>query len=475
MNARRKTFFVAAAAAVVVVGALIWWLRPTAADTRRHYQRLLAEGQEAFEKDSIFTAMDRFVKAMSMAEAAGDDTTCFKATVYTAMVYDLVGESDKSYDLLKGLNYVEVADTNDYASQYYYRLMALYAAKKDQDYKRSVAYNQAAIDLDRRLFHNENFVCQELSNIGETWLMAKDYERAADIAAQMRSIHTQGNTLHLSGLCYLEATLLLREGQTDSAYMKAQEAMRHASYYHAYDNMLLTLQLLCQMDSIRGDLDTYIAHRNERERIAANITGGETRLRIASIQEQNRMALAEREQASQHRVQTLVVALFVVVVAALLIVIGELRKNYRARQRMAEMQRESLDQTVERKRLENELLTLKIKQSETSLARAYKKSLSLSETLAEHTVGMPAESLAFMEAVMKEKEAAFLERVETRFPQLTYNDIRLMGFIRMGMTPHAIASALAISGASLTTARYRLRKKLKLDKSVVLEDFIAEI
>lgn len=475
MSTGRKRIVAAAAAVFLVAGALLWWLQPTAADTRRHYLRMLTEGQRAFDKDSIFTAMDLFVKVTSMAEAAGDDTTRFKATVYTAMVYNLVGESDKSYDLLKGTRYVEVADSGDYASQYYFRLMALYAVKKDKDYKRSVAYNQRAIDLDRRLYHNENFVCQELSNIGETYLMVKDYRRAAEIAAQMRSIRTQGNTLHLSGLCYLEATLLLRAGQTDSAYAKAEEAMRHASHYHAYDNMLLNLSLLCQMDSIRGDIHAYIAHRNERERISANVTGGETRLRIASIQEQNRMALAEREQASQHRVQVLVVALLAVVVAALLIVIGELRKNYRARQRMTEMERESLDQTVERKRLENELLTLKIKQNETSLARAYKNSISLSETLAEHTVGMPAESLAFMETVMKDKEAAFLERTEARFPQLTYNDIRLMGFIRMGMTPHAIASALAISGASLTTARYRLRKKLKLDKTIVLEDFIAEI
>lgn len=471
-----KTKLAVVSALVVALAEAVWWTmaRPSVADHIR-IRALLSRGQEAFYADSIFTAMDCFVEAMQLAEAGGDSTAYFEAAVHMAMVYDQTGDRDRSSELLRGLHYVEVADSGAFASQYYFRLMAFYAATRDKDYARSVAFNERAIDLDRRVYHNENFVCQELSNIGESYLMAGRLDKVAEVVDTLRGKRIGGNTLYQSGMHYLAASLLLHGQCLDSAYAEARAGYAVAERYHAYDNQLLCLSLLCRIDSIRGNLSAYIGHRNALETLTADVKGSEVRLRIASIQEQNRAAMKARQQDSERMVQWLVGALLVVIITALVVVILVLRKNYRARQRVAEMERQGLDHAVERKRLENELLTLKVKRSELRLDRAYRDNLSLSETLAERTVGMPAESLAFMEAVMKDKEADFLERAGERFPMLTYYDLRLMGFIRMGLTAHSIASALAISPSSLTTARYRLRKKLKLEKDTILEDFIAEI
>lgn len=476
MNLQRRNIILVILMAVAMLSVVIvWQFVPDRDNVSRRCRSLLLKGQDCFNNDSIFTAMDCFAEAMQLAEAEGDSVSYFEAAVHVSMIYDLIGESDRSYALLKGLRYVEVTDSGAFASQYYYRLMALYAAKKDSDYAKSVAYNQRAIDLDRRVYHNESFVCQELANIGETYLMAHDYSRMAAIVRQLQGHQAMDNTLYLSGQYYLNAILLLKQGQTDSAYHEACRGERQAAGYGAYDNQMLNLKLLCQMDSLRNELPAYIRHRNQLEQIKATVQGGETRLKIASIQEKNRSMMASREQANARLVQWLVGTLGAVAIVALVVVILVLRKNYRTCQRMAEMERQSLDQAVERKRLENELLTLKVKTNELRLDKAYKENLSLSETLAERTVGMPEESLAFMESVMKDKEQAFMQRVEETYPQLTYNDIRLMSFIRMGMTAHAISSALGISSASLTTARYRLRKKLNLAKDTVLEDFVANI
>lgn len=455
--------------------ALLCLLPRSCSDSREETRRLLERGQQAFYEDSILTAMHCFVRAMDLARADADSTAYFQAAVHMAMVYDQTGDRQRSYDLLRSLSYVEVTDSGAFASQYYLRLMAYYAATRDSDYARSVAYNERAIDLDRRLYHNEGFVCQELSNIGESQLMARRWDSVAAIVDTLRRMHVEGNDLYRSGMHYLAAELLLHRHQTDSAASEARAGYDVARRYHAYDNELLCLRLLCRTDSLRGDLAAYIAHRDALERLTAEVKGSEVRLQIAAIQEQNRMAAAARQTASARLTAWLTAALLTVVIAALTAVIVMLRKNYRTQRRMAEMQRESLDHAMERKRLENELLSIKVQSSELRLDRAYRDNLSLSETLAEHTVGLPAESLAFMEAVMKEKEADFLERAAQRFPHLTYYDLRLMAFIRMRLPAHSIAAALAISPSSLTTARYRLRKKLALEKAVVLEDFIAEI
>lgn len=452
----------------------LWLTRHGDGDSRR-IRPLIMRGQEAFYRDSIFTAMDCFVEAMRLAEAAGDTTAYFEAAVHMAMVYDQTGDRDRSHALLRRLRYVEVADSATFASQYYFRLMAYYAASRDSDYARSVAYNRRAIDLDRRVYHNENFVCQELSNIGESYLMARQWDKARAIVDTLRRKHVTGNTLYLSGMHYLAAAINLHDGRADSAYTEARAGYYVARSYHAYDNQMLCLRILCQIDSQRRDYPTYIAHRDALDRLTAEVKGSEVRLRIASIQEQSRAEMKARQTKNEHLVAWLVGSLMATVITALVAVIAMLRKNYRASQRVAEMQRQNLDQAVERKRLENELLQLKVTHSQLRLDRAYRDNLSLSETLAEHTVGMPAESLAFMEAVMREKEADFLERASKRYFWLTYNDVRLMAFIRMGIPAHTIASALDISPSSLTTARYRLRKKLKLEKGVDLQDFIAKI
>lgn len=60
-------------------------------------------------------------------------------------------------------------------------------------------------------------------------------------------------------------------------------------------------------------------------------------------------------------------------------------------------------------------------------------------------------------------------------PELTENDLRLCAYIRIGMRAKEIASMLQVTSASVNTHRYRLRKKLGLDKDASLDDFVRDI
>lgn len=69
----------------------------------------------------------------------------------------------------------------------------------------------------------------------------------------------------------------------------------------------------------------------------------------------------------------------------------------------------------------------------------------------------------------------FFEKIASNYPQLSATDVRICAYIRIRMSPNAVAGLLNISLQSLHTSRYRIRKKLNLDVDQNLDDFIIGI
>ncbi|MFZ5940619.1 MAG: triple tyrosine motif-containing protein [Bacteroidota bacterium] len=68
----------------------------------------------------------------------------------------------------------------------------------------------------------------------------------------------------------------------------------------------------------------------------------------------------------------------------------------------------------------------------------------------------------------------FISRLTNQYPDLTSNDIRILSFIRINLDNKEISNLMNISQRSLDTNRYRLRKKLALDHSTDLNQFIRD-
>lgn len=66
----------------------------------------------------------------------------------------------------------------------------------------------------------------------------------------------------------------------------------------------------------------------------------------------------------------------------------------------------------------------------------------------------------------------YLERLSKEFPQLSVNDKRLCAYLKMNLSSKDIAPLLNISVRSVETTRYRLRKKMELNREVNLTEFL---
>ncbi len=66
----------------------------------------------------------------------------------------------------------------------------------------------------------------------------------------------------------------------------------------------------------------------------------------------------------------------------------------------------------------------------------------------------------------------FLHRFTEKYPKITHKDLKLVAYIRMNMSNKEIANLLNITLRSVESGRYRLRKRLGINKDVNLNDFI---
>ena len=79
------------------------------------------------------------------------------------------------------------------------------------------------------------------------------------------------------------------------------------------------------------------------------------------------------------------------------------------------------------------------------------------------------------ETIFKEIHTNFFTNLQKNYPNLSPSEVRLCTMIRANLQSHEIASIMGISPDSLRIARYRLRKKLNIEKGANLFTFICNI
>lgn len=69
----------------------------------------------------------------------------------------------------------------------------------------------------------------------------------------------------------------------------------------------------------------------------------------------------------------------------------------------------------------------------------------------------------------------FLERMKTRYPELSSSDLKVLAYIKMNLSSKEIAQLLNITVKGVEVARYRLRKKLQLPTGIQLSEFVLSV
>ena len=79
------------------------------------------------------------------------------------------------------------------------------------------------------------------------------------------------------------------------------------------------------------------------------------------------------------------------------------------------------------------------------------------------------------ETAFDEVHEDFLNRLKTRFPTLTPKELRLCAFLRLNISTKEIAPLMNISIRGVEICRYRVRKKLNIDRDTNLTSMIIDM
>lgn len=81
----------------------------------------------------------------------------------------------------------------------------------------------------------------------------------------------------------------------------------------------------------------------------------------------------------------------------------------------------------------------------------------------------------FFEKAFNEADKEFFKKLKQKHPELNNNDLRLCVYLRLNLSSKEIAPLLNISHRSVEIKRYRLRKKLDLERTINLNDYFINL
>ncbi len=154
------------------------------------------------------------------------------------------------------------------------------------------------------------------------------------------------------------------------------------------------------------------------------------------------------------------------------------------------LKRERLEVEVEHKNRELASATLHLVQKNELIQKVQNKlSRLLKEDLsAEEKQNEVKQTLGLMSAAANSEEhwhqfsqhfdqvhSDFLRKLRMRYPVLTNNDLKLCAYLRLNLSTKEIATLINISIRGVEGSRYRLRKKLGLNKEQKLSEFLLQV
>ena len=157
-------------------------------------------------------------------------------------------------------------------------------------------------------------------------------------------------------------------------------------------------------------------------------------------------------------------------------------KNLEAGQEIIKLRNEKLEQDMANKNRElavstmslirkNEFLTSikdKLKNSEGS-AKVKSVIKTIDKDISEE------DNWKFFKKAFSNADKDFFKKIKAKHPELTSNDLKLCAYLRLNLSSKEIAPLLNISVKSVEIKRYRLRKKMNLDRETNLTDYILSL
>jgi len=332
------------------------------------------------------------------------------------------------------------------------------------DFQKYKKYSKQTYLLAKQ-FNNQSLLIRALINKGTAFFKMNKLDSAMFYNIQARNLAFKQNDIIalrivFGGITQIYANLK----QWDSAY-------HYSSLFHAYNDSILGTNKIVAINKIQ-----------QREEI-------------------QRYEFLIQKAKLQKKIWALIIFALCCISASLLIIIRIQRKKSRTEQQLKKVETRELNQ-----RLKNEILQKKHFQAEIDFKNRELASNALIssrtnqvldglfkqiEKLGEEGV-LPHKQESILKKQIKDHlhsedywedfklhfekvHPDFFRKLKEKYSTISENELRLCAYMRIGMTSKQIAQILSVLPQSVHTSRYRLRKKIGLEKDESIEDYLRNL
>jgi tetratricopeptide (TPR) repeat protein len=475
---------ITAKAWLLILSAILTLMSCGKPDAQRTEQRnaaigLVRGGLKDYEHNRYAEAFNKYAAAYQIFESLNDSNGLFRVSVLTGMVYFETGLKDAAQESIMKARKFKTRN-NDLLSQlHYYRLSAFIETEVNHDYGAACADIHKSLDLQRR-YHPHDTVGYygDLSNIAEIYMHSGQYDKAIMMLDSIEHTVPTNKLPYYSEIYFCRGKLYYLQHRYDSAYAILRNCTKFHNGNYVINNRMEAFRMLASIDSLKHDYDSYFRYDSQYQTLREKFMNNNMTYRMALMQGRHHIDMMKKESekaATSHKLQTLslVFSLFVYMISSIVLLL--LYNRSETLKRLSVAENEKLDAECERERLEKELMELHYRQSDRLLSEVNKENVAMSLRLAASSPNENQDALMPFEKTFRQLDQEFVSHIESRFPSLTKYDVRLLCFIKVGMTSQDIIAVLNITMASLHTSRYRLRKKMKLTGEQNLDTFISSL
>jgi len=351
------------------------------------------------------------------------------------------------------------------------------------------------------------------NNITEILLAQKKYSEASSYAAQALKLSTGSKIPNVQvNALQSQAAVIMAQGDYRKALPVLLEAATLAERHRLMDEKMKVYRALATCYQQTGQLTAAYAYLERYNETKDSTLSQETNNKITNLRIEYEVSKREKDiellkkqheidQLNRNIMLSIAISLTLLAVVVSVYQYGRIRKNrqlltqskalFETKQQLMQAELENqrllqvdLEQQVEKKSRELTTHALNMLQKNEMLEELKGRLASLSQ---EHNTLQPdvqkvisGINMSFhqdhewrkFQAHFDQIHAGFNQRLTSRFPDLSGNDLKMCSLIKLNLGTKEIASILGISAESVKMARYRLRKKLQLEPEQQLVSFL---
>lgn len=435
-----------------------------------------------------------FQNAITKAREIGDWVGETIALSEAGLLEEKVGNTQKAIEYYQKA--IEIFNSKDVKHAIPTILFSISTLYKDEDkVELALEITNEAIELADSL-NNQAFVIDGLLNLSNIYASMGENEKAISVLEEGRSI------AEVSGLGNSELKILTSLSRNYSSLEKNEEALKTAERAKSiaiskksWEAAKSALETLIDVEKKEGLFIKALSHQEELMMVQDSIIDSDRAKKIAELEARYQVSQKEKEiqalQAENTKSATKQIALIIGI--SLLMVIGLLifrsqklkiqRKQVQLENSQLKSKQLEKDLEYKNKQLTTQSLNMVQKNEmmeelkgkiELIKEKGSSKELNSLSNLVDYSISLDEDWKQF-QMHFEEAHSGFYHTLKEQYPDLTPNELRLSALVKLNLSIKEMAAIIGISPDSVKTARYRLRKKLRLKTQDNLTDFMLEL